>query len=109
MCIMSGFDRYSMDVIDPLVVLVLALAVAGLTRLLVVEKITETYRDLVKKIFGADSLVTYGVNCVFCTGWWISLALTAGTFAHLGGDWMLAILTHLAIFATAPHLADWRT
>lgn len=106
---MSGFDRYSVDVIDPLVLLVLALAVAGMTRLLVIEKITDAYRATVKAVFGTDSLITYGVNCVFCTGWWISAALTAGTAAHLGWDWMLAILAHLAIFATAPHLADWRT
>lgn len=98
-----------MDVIDPLTLLILAAAVAGITRLFVHEKITQSYRDLVKKIFGPDSLVTFGVHCVFCTGWWFSLAFTAGTFAHFGGDPVAAILTHLAIFATAPHLADWRT
>lgn len=98
-----------MDVIDPLTLLVLTLAVAGATRLLVHEKITQSYRDLVKKMFGTDSLITFGVNCVFCTGWWISLAFTWGTFAHLGGDPLVGLLAHFAVFATAPHLADLGT
>lgn len=95
--------------IDPLTLVVLALAVAGMTRLLVHEKITEPYRDLVGKMFGPDSLITYGVNCVFCTGFHISWMLTFGTFAHLGGDPLVGLLTFLAVYATAPHLADLGT
>lgn len=89
--------------------LILALAVAGTTRLLVHEKITQPYRDLVKKLFGTESLVTYGVNCVFCTGFHIAWMLTIPTFLLAGGDMWAAALTCLALFATAPHLADLGT
>lgn len=95
--------------IDPLTLLVLALAVAGVTRLLVHEKITEGYRKAVLARFGEDSLVTYGVYCVFCTGFHISWMLTAVTFAVNGGSLWAAVLTFLAVYATAPHLADWGT
>lgn len=95
--------------IDPLTLLVLALAVAGVTRLLVHEKITESYRNAVRKRFGEDSLITYGVYCVFCTGFHISWMLTIPTFALFGASPWAALLTVFAIFATAPHLADWGT
>lgn len=98
-----------MLVIDPLTLLVLALAVAGVTRLLVHEKITQFYRDFVLSKFGPDSLISYGVNCVFCTGFHIAWMLTIPTFLLAGGDMWAAALTCLALFATAPHLADLGT
>lgn len=94
--------------IDPLVLLVLALAVAGVTRLLVHEKITEGYRNKVRAKFGEDSLITYGVYCVFCTGFHISWMLTIPTFALFGGTSWGALLAVFAIYATTPHLAEWR-
>jgi hypothetical protein len=102
-------DRYSKFVIDPLTLVVLALAVAGVTRLLVHEKITERYRQAVLKRFGEGSLITYGVYCVFCTGFHISWMLTIPTFWLNGGSPWAALLTFLAVYATAPHLADWGT
>jgi hypothetical protein len=101
--------RYSEFVIDPLTLLVLFLAVAGATRLLVVEKVTQPYRDAVRKVFGEDGFITYGVNCVFCTGFHMAWMLTFPTFLANGGTLQAASLTTLAIFATAPHLADWRS
>lgn len=95
--------------IDPLVLLVLALAVAGTTRLLVHEKITDGYRNWVRAKFGEDGLITYGVYCVFCTGFHISWMLTIPTFALFGGTPWGALLAVFAIYATAPHLADWGT
>lgn len=95
--------------IDPLTLVLLALAVAGGTRLLVHEKITEGYRNAVRKRFGEDSLITYGVYCMFCTGFHVSWMLTLPTFVLNNGSPWAGLLTFLAIFATAPHLADWGT
>lgn len=92
--------------IDPLTLAVLALAVAGLTRLLVVEKITQPYRNFILDAWGPDSLITYGVNCVFCTGFHVSWFLTWTTFVHEGQPLWMGLLTALAVYAVAPHLAD---
>ena len=98
--------RYPKFVIDLLTLLVLALAVAGATRLLVVEKITQVYRDQVQVTFGDKSLITYGVNCVFCTGFHMAWMLTWTTFVHAGEPLWMGFLTALAVYAVAPHLAD---
>ena len=91
---------------DPVVLVLLCLAVAGMTRALVIEKPFAWWRELIKGAFGEDSNVTYLVHCVFCTGFWVGVALTIPTVAWHHNQIWLAFLTPWAIFAVAPHIAD---
>jgi len=98
---------------DPVVLVLLCLAVAGMTRALVIEKPFAWWRTWVKSWSGEDGLATYLVHCVFCTGFWVG-AVNTGIlwFLHqlphynpAQSTW-LAFLTVWAIFAVAPHIAD---
>lgn len=92
--------------ISPVVLVLLCLATAGMTRALVIEKPFAWWRNWVKKTWGEESNVTYLVNCVFCTGFWVGVALTWETYYwHTNPVWC-AFLTVWAIFAVAPHIAD---
>lgn len=92
--------------IDPVVLAVLTLAVAGVTRALVIERPFNWWRTWVKSWSGEDGKFTYLVNCVFCTGFWVALGLTIPTYLMPGNTLWLALLTPWAIFAVAPHIAD---
>lgn len=99
-----------------MVLVLLTLAVAGITRALVIEKPFAWWRNWVKSWSGEDGLATYFVHCVFCTGFWVGAGMTGLTYlntvtAHsptsigTGPSWTL-FLTVWAIFAVAPHIAD---
>lgn len=77
-----------------------------MTRALVVEKPFAWWRSWVKGAFGEDSNFTYLVNCVFCTGFWVGVAMTWTTYNLHGQPLWMAFLTVWAIFAVAPHIAD---
>lgn len=91
--------------LSPVVLVILCLAVAGMTRALVIEKPFAWWRNWVKSWNGEDGLVTYLVNCPFCTGFWVGVAFTTLTYLY-PSTWWYAFLTVWAIFAVAPHIAD---
>ena len=91
---------------DPVVLVILCLAVAGMTRALVIEKPFEWWRSWVKSWSGEDGLATYLVHCVFCTGFWVGVAMTGLTYLNAGHSAWTFFLTVWAIFAVAPHIAD---
>lgn len=102
----SGFDPYACLVINPVVLVLLCLATAGMTRALVVERPFAWWRNWVKGWSGQDGLTTYLVHCVFCTGFWVGTGLTILTYLMPTTPIWLAFLTVWAIFAVAPHIAD---
>ena len=97
--------------LTPVVLVILCLATAGITRALVIEKVFAWWRDWVKSWSGPDGLATYLVNCPFCTGFWVGVVLTALTWTNLryvdpAHSLWLVTLVPWAIFAVAPHVAD---
>lgn len=96
--------------INPVVLVLLCLATAGITRALVIEKPFAWWRNWVKSWSGEEGNVTYLVNCPFCTGFWVGVVLTGCTYLNNGtgtpSDWWLLCLIPWAIFAVAPHIAD---
>lgn len=92
--------------INPVVLVLLTLAVAGLTRALVIEKPFAWWRSWVKSWSGEDGNCTYLVNCVFCTGFWVGVAGTVATYYHHDNPLWLVLTLPWAIFAVAPHIAD---
>lgn len=78
-----------------LALLILALATARGTRLIVEDYITEPFRKLVIRKFGEESKVTYLVHCRFCASIWVGFV--AALFACLTVDgvgwWWLLPLT----------------
>lgn len=92
--------------LSPVVLVILCLATAGITRALVIEKPFAWWRNWVKKTWGEDSNITYLVNCPFCTGFWVGVVLTGFTWQNGASSWWLTLLVPWAIFAVAPHIAD---
>lgn len=91
---------------NPVVLVLLCLAVAGFTRALVVELPGSPWRNWVKSWSGENGKWTYLVNCVFCTGFWVGVAGTVLTYFHHANPTWHALLLPWAIFAVAPHIAD---
>lgn len=96
--------------LSPVVLVLLCLATAGITRALVIEKPFGWWRRWVQSWSGEDGNWTYLVNCPFCTGFWVGVVLTASAYLTNGmgkpADWLLLCLIPWAIFAVAPHIAD---
>jgi hypothetical protein len=88
------------------VLTLLTLAVAGVTRALVIEKPFAWWRDWVRGWNGVTGNVTYLVHCPFCTGFWVGVAMTWLNYHHHANPLWLSLLTVWAIFAVAPHIAD---
>jgi hypothetical protein len=77
--------------------LVLALAVARLTRMVTEDKIMLPIRQWVLRRSGEDGWFFYLVNCPFCMSVWISVFVTSGTFFwHDNRVWQF-ILIGLAV------------
>lgn len=91
--------------IDPYVLVVLAVAVARMTVLMTTDKITQPLRDKVLAKLGPDHMITFGVNCPWCWSIWLSFPMTAITFFTVSSIW-LAILTALAVSWVGSYLAD---
>lgn len=64
-----------------LIFVVVSVATARLTRLVVDDKITETARHAVVKRLGADSRISYLVNCHWCTGVWAAAVVNTAAAA----------------------------
>jgi hypothetical protein len=56
-------------------VAVAMLAVARITRFLVEDRLTVSWRQWVIRRFGAESLPSYLVHCPWCMSFWVGLAL----------------------------------
>lgn len=93
------------DVIDPYVLLVLALAVARMTVLMSMDKITQPLRDKVLAKLGPEHMITFGVNCPWCWSVWIAFPMAAITYATASTFWLF-ILTALAASWVGSYLAD---
>jgi hypothetical protein len=89
-------------VINGLVLAVLVLAVARLTRLLTTDQVTLPVRTWVIRKHGEESAAAYFVFCPWCVSIWVSAPMTAITFAvpHWWNwtEWIwYGVLTFLAV------------
>lgn len=84
-----------------LALVVLALATARATRLVVEDVITEPIRRWFVRRFGEDHKVTYLVHCVFCTSIWIGFAAAVFACAVLGISWWMLLPLTLALSQAA--------
>lgn len=96
--------------IEPYVLIVLALAVARACVLMVEDDITEFIRVAVGRKFGIESLAFRGVICPWCWGIWFSGLFTITTYAltmpfSLITAWY-AFLAFLAVAFTGSFLAS---
>lgn len=93
---------YSVGVIDFLVLVVLVLAVARVSRLVTTDQITLPLRTWVVNKWGEDGKAAYLIFCPWCVSIWVSGLFTPVTFlvAHApswGQTVWLAFLTLLAV------------
>lgn len=67
------------------------LAVARITRLLVDDRLTVSWRVWIVKRFGADSLASYLIHCPWCMSMWIAIPIMplAALFPH---PWVVGLL-----------------
>ena len=69
----------------------LALLIFGasvrLTHLVTSDLITDWARSRIIRRLGPDHLVSQGIECAWCTGWWISLAVTGAAYAWHTHPW----------------------
>jgi hypothetical protein len=83
------------------ILILLALAVAEVTWLVVDAAITTPVRRWVTNRFGVEGKLTYLVHCPGCTAVWVSVPLTGITFATQHLAWV-AFLAVLAMAKLAP-------
>ena len=88
--------------INVLVLVVLILAVARLTRLITTDQITLPLRTFVIRKYGEESKTAYLIFCPWCVSIWVSAPLTAMTFlVPHWWDWIewtwYGVLTFLAV------------
>lgn len=78
--------------------IILALATARGTTLIVSDYITEPFRTAVQRRFGDDSKVTYLVNCPYCTSIWVGgvAAVFACLILPISWWWLLPLLLALS-------------
>jgi hypothetical protein len=89
---------------EPLTLLVAALATARLTRLVTRDQITHTARRAVLRRLDPDGLLAYLVICDWCTSMYMGAAVAAWT--AWGPSWALWPLAVLAFSYTAGWLAS---
>lgn len=95
---------YSCAMILGLALLILALATARGTRLVVEDYITEPFRAAVQRRFGDDSKVTYLANCTYCASIWVGglAAVFACLVLPVSWWWLLPLtlaFSQAAVFA----------
>lgn len=83
---------------------VLLFAAVRVTRLIVVDKLSEPLRQFLLKKLGAENWVTYLFFCPWCIGFWVSLAAAWLTYEHGGlkvympfPEWLSVPLVALAM------------
>lgn len=93
---------------DLVLLVLLTVAVARLCVLMVVDKITEPFRDWARNRLGPDHMITYGIYCPWCWSIWFSFPATFLTFpANSMREVWINIVTALAVSYAASKLADW--
>lgn len=88
--------------------ILVTLAVARLTRLVTIDRITLFFRRWVVSRWGEDSGVTYLVHCSWCTSIWLAFPL-AGAWAMLSlpmTQWWVVLPAALAISYVAGLLSQ---
>lgn len=88
--------------INALILVVLVLAVARVTRLVTTDQVTLPIRTWVVRKYGEESNQAYFVFCPWCVSIWVSAPMTAATFlvphGPTWGQWVWhGILTFLAV------------
>lgn len=86
---------------DIVALIVLALAVARGTRLIVEDVITEPIRRFFVKRFGEEHKLTYLVHCVFCASIWLGFAAAVFACAVLSISWWWLVPLALAFSQAA--------
>lgn len=94
--------------IDAVTLVLLALAVARLTRVVVADEVTAPLREaIVKRLGDPDtSKLSYLVHCPWCTGFWLSIPATVITYHLQGHIWWTLLLTIGAVSHVAGAIAD---
>lgn len=64
-----------MEVLTPWWFLVGVLAAFRITRLLAIDTLLEPWRDRLVDSMPAESKLSYLIECPFCVGWWVALAV----------------------------------
>lgn len=108
--------------IQPVTLIVLILATMRLTRLAVWDKITLPMRATVINGFhlkvgkltllkwkgsGVEGWLTYLVHCVFCAGFYASVAVVIAYSLYPTNRWLFACYLTLAVAEVAPRLLNW--
>lgn len=84
---------------------VLTLASAGLTRLIVKDKISFPVRSWLANRLGPKHWLVYQIHCQFCTSFWTSLAFSAFGIWQTGVSWWWLVPAAFAMrFLVAPVL-----
>lgn len=84
--------------------IILGFATARGTTLVVNDYITEPFRKAVQNRFGDESKLTYLVNCVYCTSFWVGGVASVFACLILGISWWWVVplalaLSQVAVFA----------
>lgn len=90
--------------IDLVLLVLAALAVARLCVLMVDDKITEPFRDWVRTKLGSEHMLTFGAYCPWCWSIWFAFPVVFLTFPD-HQTWH-KIIASLAVSYVASRLAD---
>lgn len=92
---------YAENMPSVMVLVLLALAVAKVTWLIVDAAITMSMRQWVVNRFGEDSKLSYLVHCPGCSSVWVAAPMTAVTFWTQHPVWV-GVLAFLAVSQVGP-------
>lgn len=81
------------------------LATVRVTRLMVSDRITLTYRQWVQKRWGDSSLAAYWAHCPWCTSIWVSALVMPGAILF-PNRWVMAVLAIPAASLVAGLILD---
>lgn len=92
------------SVVDLLALLVITLAVMRVTRLIVWDKITLPLRQKIMAANGDNGMITYLIHCIYCTGFWVTVAMVTPYLILGHNKILLGAYSILAIAEAAPRL-----
>lgn len=82
----------------PAYVYLLALgATLRITRFITADLLAQGLRDLVERIAGPDSKVTYLVSCTWCASIWVAAAVTPAAYVWGARPWFTIAAAALSI------------
>lgn len=91
---------------SPLVqVVIVALAVARMTILIIEDRILDMPRGRLLARLNDDGYLAFLITCPFCIGWWLSLAWTAALIRWPAGTTLWALPWAVATIAVVAVLA----